>query len=329
MSKRLLVQRTGVLLILLVTCSPVICQSTKNDLLANFQDNPSSQKDSQKAPDGLKVDPAIFSLKELLYCDTKLKEWVNRIPEYYKSHMKSMRDNPELKKLMPLNEDYGRIAEAVLLIQKGDPKQAERALESNKNEKLKREFDYWIVLAYAKQQVGDLIGARNSIRQVFTLPDMETGIQLVAWSMLRELGDKPEEQIANEVLGVVVEVGTSNTVIVVGGFADGMSRLWAVTGGGGTIGGKESFPKESIIAAKNMVSAAQPLVSTFPLETDRQLPKQGRIRFALLTAGGIHVKEESIDQLDNERSPLLYSLHSASHHLFTILLKFNLDQRKK
>lgn len=328
MSKGLLMQRTGILLILLVTCSPIICQSTNNNPLANAQNKPSSQNNPPKASDDLKVDPAIFGLKELLYCDKKLSECVSDIPQSYKLRTDPLLNKQLLKDSDLSNEDYGHIAEAVLLTQKGEPKQAVAILESNTNGKIKQEFGYWMALAYAKQQLGDLIGARHSLRQILTLPDMETGIQLQVWSMLRELGDKPEEQIANQVLGVVIEVGVANTVVVVAGFADGMSRLWFVTGGGGPIGGKENFPKESIIAAKNMVSAAQPLVSAFPIEKDRQLPKQGRMRFALLTAGGIHVKEVSINQLDNRKAPLLYSLNSASHDLFTILLKFNLEQGK-
>jgi hypothetical protein len=290
---------------------------------------PSSQKDSQRPPDALKVDPAIFALKELLYCDKKLKEWVNEIPNSYKLRTESLRNNPELKNSSLFNEDYRPIAEAALLVQKGNPKQAERALESIPNEKLKQQLDYWMVLAYAKHQVGDLIGARNSVRQIFSLPDLEIGLWLLAWSMLRELGDQPEAQIANEVRGVIVEMGVEGTVVVVAGFADGMSRLWFVSGGGGPIGSADGFPKETLIAAKNMVSAAQPLVSTFPLEKDRQLPKQGRIRFALLTAGGIHVKEEGVDKPDNEISPALDSLNSAAQQLLTVLLKYRSEQRKK
>ncbi|HEX5734555.1 MAG TPA: hypothetical protein VF131_17100 [Blastocatellia bacterium] len=326
MSKRLLIQRAGILLILLVTCSPVICQSTKNN---PSQNKPSSQKAPQKASDELKIDPAIFELKELLYFDTKLDVWVNKIPETFRLRTESLRENPELKELDSFNENYGQIAEAVLLIQKGNPKQAEKALESNTDEKLKQELDYWMALAYAKQQAGDLVGARNSIRQIFTLPVKETAIHLLAWSMLRQLGEKPDERIANEVLGVIVEVGMGNTVVVVAGFADGMPRLWVLAGGGGPIGSVESFPNEITMAAKKMVNAAQPLVNTFPLEKDRQLPKQGRIRFALLTAGGTHVREESIDQLDNRKSPALYALNLAAQELFTSLMKYNLEQSKK
>jgi hypothetical protein len=325
MSKRLLIQRAGTLLILLVTCSPVICQSTKN----NSQNKPSSQKAPQKASDELKIDPAIFELKELLYFDTKLDVWVNNIPETFRIRTESLRDNPELKESGFFNEGYGQIAEAVLLIQKGNPKQAEKALESSTNEKLKQELDYWMALAYAKQRAGDLVGACNSIRQIFTLPVKETAIHLLAWSMLRHLGEKPDERTADEVLGVVVEVGMANTVVVVAGFADGMPRLWFLSGGGGPIGSVESFPDEIIMATKKMVSAAQPLVNTFPLEKDRQLPKQGRIRFALLTAGGTHVKEESIDQLGNRQSTSLYALNLAAHDLFTHLMKFNSEQSKK
>lgn len=329
MSKSLLIQRAGILLILLVTCSPVICQSTKNNPSTNSQNKPSSQKAPQKSSDELKIDPAIFELKELLYFDAKLDVWVNKIPETFRIRTESLRDNPELKESGFFNENYGQIAEAVLLIQKGNPKQAEKALESSTNEKLKQELDYWMALAYAKQRAGDLVGACNSIRQIFTLPVKETAIHLLAWSMLRHLGEKPDERIANEVLGVVVEVGMANTVVVVAGFADGMPRLWVLSGGGGPIGNVESFPDEIIMATKKMVSAAQPLVSSFPLEKDRQLPKQGRIRFALLTAGGTHVKEESIDQLGNRKSPSLDALNLAAHELFTHLMKFNSEQSKK
>ena len=38
------------------------------------------------------------------------------------------------------------------------------------------------------------------------LPQLETRIQLWVWSALRELGEKPDPELAFEVLGVVIEM---------------------------------------------------------------------------------------------------------------------------
>ncbi len=123
-----------------------------------------------------------------------------------------------------------------------------------------------------------------------------------------------------EVYAVIVEIGVEGTVVMVAGFKDGTSRL-IMGKGGGVLGNKNDFPAESRVVARQLVEAATPLLSTIPLETGRPLPHQGNARFALLTRGGSHAAERSIDSLESQKADLS-SLWGPTNHLLGVLLQF-------
>ncbi len=160
------------------------------------------------------------------------------------------------------------------------------------------------------------------------MPQPESRLVLNIWKVLRELGEKPEARTANQVLGVVVEIEYEQSVVIVAGYADGESRLLLGGGGGGVIGKKESFPEETRVAAKELVAAAQPFVSNLPLETARDLPKQGQVRFALLTSSGTYIFKEEIDNLERENSRY-ETIWGAANWLLQSLLKFMSEEKEK
>jgi hypothetical protein len=221
------------------------------------------------------------------------------------------------------------IADAVLLIRAGNPKQANSILESAKDT-LKGYRDYWIALAYAKQQLGYNLEARSCIRQIFTLPDLESRDLLSAWSILRELGETPHNSAANEVLGVIIEIGVEDSAAIVAGYADGSARLFYGPGGGILLPIEET-PKEIRDAAQQLISSAQPLVSQMPLEKERQLPKSGRIRFVVLTGGGVHLAEEELGSdfdLKDKKSKF-NRVWMATNALITGLREYNSRTQKQ
>jgi hypothetical protein len=141
------------------------------------------------------------------------------------------------------------------------------------------------------------------------------------------LGDKPEAKSANQVLGVIAEIGYEETVVIVAGYADGESRLF-LGSGAGVLGKKESFPEDTRLAAKDLVAAAQPFVNSLPLENTRNLPKRGQVRFVLLTNSGIYAIKDDIARV-SEKDSGRQSLWIASNALLTPLLKFMLQDEKK
>ncbi len=229
-------------------------------------------------------DPAVLQLRELLYCDKTLDQFI----------------------------DFGRTEEGELnrplaLIKAGDVRGAAKLLdEMGSRAEVTADSDYWLILAKARRAAGDAEGARQAVRKLFSLPDSETRMTLQAWSILRELGERPPEATADNVLGVVAEVADGEGVIVVAGYEDGTYRFFS-DGGGGLIG--SPVDEKAIAAAKNLTSVARQLAARLPYDSARPLPKPGRVRFALLTPGGARAAEEDVSAAESGTSKLspLYS----------------------
>lgn len=68
------------------------------------------------------------------------------------------------------------------------------------------------------------------LRGVLDRPNIETRIQLWAWSALRELGIQPDATAAAEVLGVVVEVPMQEAWDTLAAYQDGSARYLNYSG---------------------------------------------------------------------------------------------------
>lgn len=68
------------------------------------------------------------------------------------------------------------------------------------------------------------------LRGTLDRPDIETRIQLWAWSALRELGVQPDASAASEVLGVVVEVPMQEAWDTLAAYQDGSARYLNYSG---------------------------------------------------------------------------------------------------
>lgn len=269
------------------------------------QSTSTTETGKQTTPNDTQVKEEILGLRRLLYADDSLQE---------------LASSPD--------EGNTIIDDASRLIENGKPQQALDVLQrANGKSALTRDPAYWIVAAYARHQLGDLQGARQSLQEVLKLPEVESRILLNVWKVLRDLGDKSETKKAGRVLGVIAEIGYKGTVVIVAGYADGESRLF-LGSGGGLIGGKESFPEEARRGAKELVAAAQPFVNNLPLEAARELPKQGQVRFALLTSSGTYIIKDEIDHLERTDSQY-YRIWRATNMLLTPLLRFMSEEEKK
>ena len=85
--------------------------------------------------------------------------------------------------------------------------------------------DAWKLVGEGKKEE-----ARSRLHSVLSLPVLETRVQLLVWSALRELGEQPDLKSGGEILGVVIEVpmkGAYNTLAV---YQDGTARYLNFSG---------------------------------------------------------------------------------------------------
>ena len=75
----------------------------------------------------------------------------------------------------------------------------------------------WPLFVGAKEALDDKNKelAREKLEQILKTPGLESRFYLQSWHFLRQQGIDPEEAIAKEVLGVVVEVVMENGVDIV------------------------------------------------------------------------------------------------------------------
>ncbi|HEV2859641.1 MAG TPA: hypothetical protein VGX48_01385 [Pyrinomonadaceae bacterium] len=240
------------------------------------------------------MEAAILGLREFLYCDRTLDQAVESAGD---------------------DEDE-KLKQALALVAAGDARGAVKLLdEMNPGGKTAGDMQYWFAVAKAKRAAGDADGAKRAARR--PLSDAETRVVLQAWSVLRELGERPPAEAADKVLGVVAEVGVDEGVMIIAGYQDGESRIFWTTGGG-LIG--TPTDDKVIAAAKELARAGQPLAAQLPYATDRPLPKPKRVRFSLLTPGGMRVGEEGLSAADGGSSKFS-PLHAAAMQLMHELLR--------
>jgi|ERR1051325_568035 hypothetical protein len=316
------IDKAGFTLLMFAVLSSIVSCASRQKSQAESKSTNGTVK--QMTPNDLQIKEEILGLRQLLYADSSLKELASS-SRFDSNEM--VDDQGRRRQLSSTDFEINKVFDnACLLIENGKPQQALDFLQSvNIKHDLKHDPAYWLVSAYARQQLGNLQECRQSLHEFLKSPEIDSREVLNVWQILRELGDKPES--ANQVLGVIAEMGHEETVVIVAGYADGESRLF-LGSGGGVIGKKESFPEETRIAAKELVAAAQPFVNNLPLEHVRDLPKRGQVRFALLTSSGIYVIKDEIAHL-NKQDSQFYPVWRATNTLLTPLLRFMLEEQKK
>ena len=72
--------------------------------------------------------------------------------------------------------------------------------------------------------------ARSRLHEILALPQLETRVQLLVWSALRELGEQPDAKSGTEVLGVVIEVPMQTGYDTLAAYQDGSARYLNFSG---------------------------------------------------------------------------------------------------
>lgn len=179
--------------------------------------------------------------------------------------------------------------------------------------------------AYKYVKDGKSEEAKKSLKQVLADPTAEVRAKLWAWRALRQLGEKPPSNIANEVQGVVLEVPVDNWVDTLAAYSDGRARY--LNGKGGAI--VWELPEEARISSlvRSIINAAKPLVEKAPAFDKHQPTKNDVVRISILTYGGIHIVEAK--QSDITENHTMSTVYNAGAQLFLALLEEDEKSKQK
>ena len=129
--------------------------------------------------------------------------------------------------------------------------------------------------------------AIEALQDVLAMPQMEPRIILQAWHLLRELGVKPPQDQAKQVLGVVAEVGMPKGTDLVAGYADHCARYWNFSGAG-VVWERPNDSLDGLIDdLLNKGTAAILRLGPWK-ETRPPAPPNGVARINFLTPSGLH-----------------------------------------
>jgi hypothetical protein len=149
------------------------------------------------------------------------------------------------------------------------------------------------------KDTGEEPGAREAIRGILKMPDLETRVYLQACHTLRELGDRPPEGREKEVLGVVVEIGMPKGLDLVAAYRDHRARYFNYSGAGVLWERRDDSLDgliDELLQAGTMVAQAiGPWTKPRPPE-----PKNGTARINLLTPSGIHLGQGPVEALNQD-----------------------------
>lgn len=174
---------------------------------------------------------------------------------------------------------------------------------------------------------GDVIGE--------TLPDSEQELRelleqslsshekFCVWKRLRQLGVVPTDDESAEILGVVGEVGTDNGSAMAFGLSDGSASMYTSTGGGFLGGSSDENVRN---ACSQLIQAAKPFASLFPVVEEFPYPQPQVIRLAVMTPHGVRSQDLPEAELTPD-SHQLWPLFSAWNGLVTQLRLIDPSQR--
>jgi len=141
-----------------------------------------------------------------------------------------------------------------------------------------------LLRAYVKQQLGQPDVACEVLRPLASRQDVEARLRLWAFAGLRELGEQPGPEVADEMLGLVVETEVDGGVDSLAMYPDGQVRLVLHNG-------HITFYDSSDARLRDLVAAvgapAQAVYLDVPLaEPPSEKPRGDDFRFTFLTPAG-------------------------------------------
>lgn len=220
----------------------------------------------------------------------------------------------------------GGIARIVQDLRSDDIESANHQLDLlRESEEAEGELWYHIVGAFARYKAGRMLEAKTELRRVADMQSVDSLITLWAWNTLRAWGQLPDDDIAQKVLGVVMEVGLDRGMDVMAAYEDGTSRYVSKTG---SMIVWDDHGDHNNDLARKIVAAAQAIVNQLPASTAEAVTSTGKVQFSVLTVGGIRGIIAPMNELSRAAS-LLSPLFNASKELLISLIKTVEESKQK
>ncbi len=154
--------------------------------------------------------------------------------------------------------------------------------------------DPWSLFAsaLAASRQGNTDQAKNDLKKILAIPDVESRVELWAWKALRELGERPPADIADQIQGVVCELHNEAGVGTLAAYVDGRAR-WH--GGQDKVMVWDASGTDAEIDRNiyDLLKASEPLINGAPLSNEHKTPEPAaeHFRVSILTFGGIRTVE--------------------------------------
>ena len=159
----------------------------------------------------------------------------------------------------------------------------------------------WRSFISARDQLdsGNQESAKQTLRQILGMPDLESRHYLQAWHFLRQLGESPAEGDARQLYGVVVEVALDEGLDIVAAYADHTARYLNYSGAAIVW----ERPNESLDQAIDSLLSAGRMVAAQigPWEGPRPpAPPKGQLRISMLVPSGLHFGQGPFEALSGD-----------------------------
>jgi hypothetical protein len=146
--------------------------------------------------------------------------------------------------------------------------------------------------------------AKARLRNVLSLPNLETRVTLRVWSALRELGEDPDAKSAKEVMGVVVEVPMRGSYDTLAAYQDGSARYLNFSGAGIFW---DTRDEAVTTLCRRFIASSVSVGAQVKPRTGVSLPKQGA-QLTLLTRSGPYAVAEIPPTVMKPASALMVEL---------------------
>ncbi|MFN7951753.1 MAG: hypothetical protein U0610_08490 [bacterium] len=177
----------------------------------------------------------------------------------------------------------------------------------------------WFAEARAARDRGDEAGAVHALERVLGARGLEARHYLQAFQGLRELGFAAPDEVAKNVLGVVVEVAMDDGLDLLAAYADRSARYYNYSGAGVVWDRPDDSLDEPIAA---VLDAGSTIVAQIgPWDGDRpEPPPNGHVRLNMLTPSGLHFGQAPFEAFarDGLAGPLLQAATQLMQRLVTL-----------
>lgn len=149
--------------------------------------------------------------------------------------------------------------------------------------------------ALASLTVGDRDRARAHLQELLHMDESGAQLRLQAWSCLRELGIGPPAASADQVRGVVVDIGHAAATETIAAYVD--LTATCLRPDGEVLHWSEPDCGIDDVLEAMLTRAAAVMHGGPPTGPCEQLPAEGHALISVLTFGGIHARIGSLDHL--------------------------------